>query len=180
MNKPVFLTSDTHFSHKKIIDYCNRPFKNVEEMNEALIKNWNEVVPKEAKVYHLGDFSFHCNHEKVKEILKRLNGDKYLIMGNHDIGKTTKWWREAGFTDVSRYPIIYDEFYILSHRPVFVNSSTPFLSIHGHTHQNNYVGKSITDESKNCYVNVCVEQTNYRPILFSDIKKKYDWTNCKD
>lgn len=54
----IFVTSDTHFNHKNIIKYCNRPFKDVEEMNEAIINNWNNLVTNDDVIYHLGDFGF--------------------------------------------------------------------------------------------------------------------------
>lgn len=76
-----FVTSDLHFFHKNIIAYCQRPFADVEEMNEVIIKNWNEVVKKDDMVYVLGDFSF-CSREMVKELVLKLNGRKILIAGN--------------------------------------------------------------------------------------------------
>ena len=79
----LYVTSDTHFNHKNIIKYCNRPFNDVYEMNETLINNWNSVVTPEDIIYHLGDFGFGTK-EELQEIFDRLNGYKYLIMGNHD------------------------------------------------------------------------------------------------
>ncbi len=79
----IWFTSDTHYYHSNIIKYCNRPYKDVEEMNEALIRNFNAVVRPEDTVYHLGDFGF-SHVDKLKYILSRLNGNKVLIYGNHD------------------------------------------------------------------------------------------------
>lgn len=78
-----FFTSDTHFGHAAVIDYCNRPFKDVEEMNEELIRRWNILVTDSDVVYHMGDFSF-LNSTKTKEIVSRLRGTIVLIRGNHD------------------------------------------------------------------------------------------------
>lgn len=79
----TFFTSDTHFYHKNSIEYCNRPFKDVEEMNEGLIANWNSVVGDDDQIFHLGDFSF-AGPEKTEEVVARLKGKKHLIRGNHD------------------------------------------------------------------------------------------------
>ena len=79
----VYFTSDTHFHHANIIKFCSRPFKNVEEMNETLIANWNHVVGPEDIVFHLGDFCFGGSAEWTG-ILEQLNGKIYLISGNHD------------------------------------------------------------------------------------------------
>lgn len=78
-----FFTSDLHFGHEAVIGFCNRPFNDVEDMNESLIRNWNSVVGKEDQVYVLGDFSF-MNSTKTKAVVTRLNGDITLIEGNHD------------------------------------------------------------------------------------------------
>lgn len=80
----VFFTSDSHFCHESIIHMTNRPFTNAEEMNNALIKNWNNVVGKNDIVFHLGDFCFGTP-SKWKSILEQLNGNIYLIVGNHKI-----------------------------------------------------------------------------------------------
>lgn len=69
-----FIISDTHFGHANIIDYCNRPFRDVFDMDETLIRNWNEVVGKDDLVYHLGDFAFHKDKEDLMGLLSRLHG----------------------------------------------------------------------------------------------------------
>lgn len=79
----IFFCSDTHFGHANIINYSNRPYSDVEEMNEALIKNWNQVVGKNDTVYHLGDFAF-MPYDKFKNLLWRLNGYIHFMRGNHD------------------------------------------------------------------------------------------------
>lgn len=79
----TFFTSDTHFGHANIIRFCKRPFENVEEMNEALIENWNKVVSDDDTVFHLGDFAFGGSNV-WKEIIPRLKGHINLIIGNHD------------------------------------------------------------------------------------------------
>lgn len=79
----IYVTSDLHFGHKNIIKFENRPYKDVEEMTEGLINNWNSVVTANDLVYILGDFSF-MGKRKTEEVLKRLRGKKILIKGNHD------------------------------------------------------------------------------------------------
>lgn len=78
----IYITSDPHFNHANVIPYCNRPYSSVEEMNEALIANWNSVIKPEDTIYCLGDFSFHIR--SVEQFMPRLNGKKILISGNHD------------------------------------------------------------------------------------------------
>lgn len=79
----IHFVSDTHWHHQNVIKYSNRPYSSVDEMNEAMIENWNKVVKKGDEVYHLGDVSFG-NYEKTTPILRRLNGMKHIIWGNHD------------------------------------------------------------------------------------------------
>jgi calcineurin-like phosphoesterase family protein len=98
----TFFTADTHFGHKNVIPYCKRPYENVEEMNEDLIKRWNEVVKPHDVVWHLGDFAFQ-NKEKTQETIARLNGHKVLLKGNHD-GRTVTFYLDAGFAEVHKLP----------------------------------------------------------------------------
>lgn len=98
MKSKVFFTSDPHFCHEEIIGYCNRPFKNAEEMNEALIKNYNYLVGDNDVVYFLGDVGF-SNYQKLKPIFSRLKGKKILIRGNHDKASRS-FYMSLGFFDV--------------------------------------------------------------------------------
>lgn len=80
----TFFTSDNHFGHKKIIEYCARPFTSVDEMTEGMVEIWNSQVTDQDTVYDLGDFFFMMRPAQVKEVLWRLNGKIHLILGNHD------------------------------------------------------------------------------------------------
>ena len=80
----TFFTSDTHFNHTNIIRFCNRPFRNVEEMNETMVANWNATIGMDDTVFHLGDFCLGGAAEWTR-LLDRLNGNIYLILGNHDL-----------------------------------------------------------------------------------------------
>ena len=80
----LFFTSDTHFFHKNIIRFCQRPFNDMDDMQEKLISNWNNTVPKDGIVFFLGDFAFGNSTEWIK-IINQLNGYIYFILGNHDL-----------------------------------------------------------------------------------------------
>src|SRR5258708_2256313 len=79
----TYFTSYNHWSHSKVIGYANRPFANVDEMDEAMITNWNSRVRPGDLVYHCGDFAL-CSADKATRIARRLNGNKYIVFGNHD------------------------------------------------------------------------------------------------
>lgn len=79
----IWFSSDTHYWHKNVISYCNRPFDSVQEMNEYLIAEHNKLVQPEDTWYFLGDFAF-CSKKWASEIVSRLNGKKMAIKGNHD------------------------------------------------------------------------------------------------
>lgn len=78
----IYFTSDHHFYHTRVIEYCNRPFETVEAMNEFMVAKWNETVSPEDTVYYMGDFSMAFR--SVELFTKRLNGKKILYAGNHD------------------------------------------------------------------------------------------------
>ena len=162
----TFFIADTHFHHKDIIGYENRPFESVDEMNKALIQNWNSVVTNNDRVFLLGDFSFGSK-EMQQTIACQLNGYKILVMGNHD-NYSVKDYLNIGFAEVSQYPIILDGFWMLSHYPLYINSNMPYANIFGHVHSN----PQYTDYSPQSIV-VSVERPHmeYAPISFAKIKQ---------
>lgn len=165
-DKNTFFIGDTHFFHKNVINYENRPFEDVDTMNSELIKLWNSTVPKKAKIFHIGDFSFGNKAQQIS-IGQQLNGYKILIIGNHD-QYNINHYMECGFSEVYRYPIIIDDFWILSHRPMYMNVNMPYANIFAHVHGNpeytDYSGQTIC-------VSVERKHMGYRPISFADVKK---------
>lgn len=80
----IWFTSDTHYGHRNILEYCKRPFSSIDEHDEALIERFNEAVGDNDIVYHVGDFAL-CSYERAQEIGRRLNGKEFhIILGNHD------------------------------------------------------------------------------------------------
>lgn len=158
----VFLISDMHFGHPNIMKYENRPFASVDEMDMAIINNWNKTVKKDDKVFILGDVSFY-NKEKTKDIISKLCGYKTLIIGNHDKSRSISWWKDTGIEEIYQYPIIYNEFYVFSHEPIYLNENMPYANVHGHIHHLKYDSKQ--------FFNVSVECINYTPIDFERIKE---------
>jgi calcineurin-like phosphoesterase family protein len=84
MHNRTFFTSDHHFGHLGIIDSCMRPFADTAEMDRYMIEAWNSVVQPSDTVWYLGDFAHRCEPEYARRIFDRLNGQKRLIVGNHD------------------------------------------------------------------------------------------------
>lgn len=170
MDKPMtnntFFISDTHFFHNNIISYCNRPFRNVDEMNSVMIENWNNIVREDDVVWHLGDFSFG-KKDNVKDILPKLNGKINLIVGNHD-KQNIHFYYDAGFHRVYDRPVVINNFIILSHAPLeWVKA--PMFNIFGHVHDNAIYS---TWSLNGCCA--CVERHDYAPISWQTINTKYN------
>jgi calcineurin-like phosphoesterase family protein len=165
----VFLISDTHFSHSNIIAYCGRPFGSAEEMDEVMVERWNKVVRPSDHVWHLGDVAMGRPALKVVE---RLNGQKRLVFGNHDI-YDWKSYREVGFEKFHGVRVFADRVprLICTHYPIHpaglhAHRGVPPMNVHGHIHQNpTYPGR---------YVNVSVEVTDYRPVSLEEIPALYE------
>jgi calcineurin-like phosphoesterase family protein len=186
----TFLISDTHFGHEKTCTVFKqadgsplRPFSSAEEMDEEMIRRWNDKVRPKDKVYHLGDVVIN---RKFLSVLDRLNGDKVLIRGNHDIFKLEDYTKY--FRDIRGYHVMNGM--ILSHIPVHEESLARFgTNIHGHLHANRVmktvrvektsehdprpytVEEKVVDPRYHC---VCVEQTDFAPILFEDVIKRIE------
>jgi calcineurin-like phosphoesterase family protein len=133
----VFLTADLHFFHRGVINLCDRPFSSIEEMNDALIQNWNRVVTKDKyRVYVVGDVSFG-SIEATKKIMSQLNGYKILVKGNHD--RSTKVMMEIGFDEVME-----NEFIKLGPHRVLI-SHYPFHPVEDYKKDNeNVSGQGIS------------------------------------
>ena len=170
----VFLVSDTHFGHAGVCKFTEadgvtkiRPWTDPEEMNEEMVRLWNDTVGPNDKVYHLGDVVIN---RKYLPILDRLNGDKVLIKGNHDIFKLddyTKYFRDIrGSHKIGEY--------ILTHIPIHPESLARWCggNFHGHLHTNRVMHPKWPTKIDPRYFNVSVEQIGFKPILFEDAVAK--------
>ena len=179
----TFLVSDTHFGHMGVCKFMGpdgftklRPWNSPEEMDEEMVKRWNEIVRPNDKVYHLGDVVIN---RKALRTLHRLNGDKVLIRGNHDIFRDEEY--RTYFRELRAYHVLNGM--ILSHIPVHEASLGRFgVNIHGHLHASRVkrargvdakTGAVLYgDEIDPRYWCACVEHTDFAPILFEDAIKK--------
>ena len=163
----IFLVSDTHFGHAGVCRFTHedtgvkiRPWTDPDEMDEAMVRAWNETVGPNDKVYHLGDVVIN---RRALPIMNRLNGDKVLIRGNHDIFKDEDY---APYFRSLRGVHVMDGM-ILTHIPIHEDSLGRFgVNIHGHLHTQRVKKDGVIDPRYHC---VCVEQTDFRPILFEDV-----------
>lgn len=176
----TFLISDTHFGHEKTCSVFKRPdgsplrpFASAEEMDEAMVARWNDRVRPGDKVYHLGDVVIN---RKFLSVLARLNGDKVLIRGNHDIFKLSDYTEY--FRDVRGYDV--KNGMILSHVPVHSDSLARFgCNVHGHLHANRVMRPRGVDaktgeilysnQIDSRYHCVSVEHTDYAPISLEEV-----------
>lgn len=170
----IFVTSDTHFGHRNILNFEPRPWKDIMEMDEGLINRWNSVVGVNDIVIHVGDV-FLCGAKRAEYIASRLNGRKILIMGNHD-SFSKKKYRELGF-DVRDY--LYLDDFLFSHYPQHIPAlrqaqiSSDFkANIHGHVHS------QIDSLDPGVHICVCTELTDYTPIEFELIKDSFEKGIC--
>ena len=181
----VFLVSDTHFGHNGVCHFMRndgetklRPWDTAAEMDEEMVQRWNERVRPNDKVYHLGDVVIN---RKALGIMRRLNGDKVLIRGNHDIFRDDEY--RQYFRELRAYHVMNGM--ILSHIPLHEASLGRFgVNIHGHTHANRVMkARGVhADTGEVIYSNyidpryhcVCVEQTDFAPILFEDVVKRIE------
>jgi calcineurin-like phosphoesterase family protein len=144
----IWFTSDPHYFHRSVIGYCKRPFADVNEMNEALIKNWNDRVRKQDTVYVLGDFSFG-NKANTKAVLARLKGRKILIAGNHD--SAPHKMLELGFDEVHENKIVQigNIKVFVSHFPFYPTLWDKFKAwLKGYKLDTRYLHKRIVDDGE--------------------------------
>jgi calcineurin-like phosphoesterase family protein len=163
----MYFTSDTHFDHRNVIRYCNRPFANTDEMNQFIISEWNKVVKKEDIIYHLGDFA-GWNLKAAEEILKQLNGRKFLCIGSHDkqMLKLPQYFEEIKESFLIK---INGQQIFLSHylHKIWPKSHYGSWHLFGHSHgrMNWYA------EQEGKLLDVGVDNHNFRPWSLNEIAK---------
>lgn len=155
-----YIISDTHFGHDNIIEYTQRPFSSVEEMNSELVERWNEVVDEEDTVIHLGDVRHHPDPHDESYWFEQLNGNILLVKGNHDTPGQNCPVHTVNSATIShgRY-----QFY-LEHQSVGFSG----WQIHGHAHNNDTVNYPLLRPATQS-INVSVELINYKPIALDTI-----------
>lgn len=178
MPRDVWIVSDTHFGHKKILGFKYdghpaRPFESVEEMDETMVTHWNKLVKPEDKVYHLGDVAIH---RRSLDIMSRLNGSrKILIRGNHDIFEAADYLKH--FKDIRSVHRLGS--FVLSHIPLHEGSLNKKINAHGHLHKGQVtkwvesdsgIGMLPCEVPDSRYINVCVENTDYRPLSLDELE----------
>lgn len=172
----VWVTSDTHFSHKNIIEYCARPFNDIYYMNEALVNNWNECVKPDDTIIHLGDVAMN-SLETIDKYMSRLCMGKYSILcaGNHDQGKRHKLL-EKYFDEVYDKPValFYNgKCFIVVHNPEdakHLHLMQNKYILYGHVHDNAPTGYDPATRS----FHVGVDTNDYRPVDLDEICRQID------
>lgn len=173
-----FYISDTHFGHSNIIRHCNRPFVNADEMDEVLIKNWNSVVTNRDTVYILGDFAFSKGIKQPSEYLRELNGNKIMILGNHDydiakcgykyssllngIYTYLETWDTVG---ISKHKLVLSHYPMAEWNGMFRDS----IHLYGHIHNNvENATYSIMKTRENAY-NVGADILGFAPRTLREV-----------
>lgn len=160
----IYFIADTHFWHRNIIEYEKRPFQSAEEMNEAMIRNWNAVVKAGDTVVHGGDFAL-CKKMEAKIIAEQLNGRKFLVLGNHD--KSIGWAKDIGFDDAGRY--WFEDGILVIHRPQQIDTNYKEIYekcdvlLYAHTHS------KVLPIQKG--FNISVETIGYVPRTLAGFKR---------
>lgn len=167
----IYITSDLHFNDRNIIDYSNRPFDSVEEMNKTLVNNWNSVVSSKDTVYVLGDF-FNGPQSQIKNILKQLNGEIILVRGNHDTKASLLIYSSLGITIQDIAFLEYKgRFFVMCHFPhnskelisMVKDSHSEVIWLYGHIHYN--APKGYVDGT----YHVGVDTNNFIPVSIQKI-----------
>lgn len=176
----LFFTSDTHFCHENIIRFSARPFGSVMEMNEELIRRWNETVPEDGTVFHLGDFCLGSSKD-WNDIMHRLRGKIYLILGNHDI-KNIKQGFMGRFELVTQQMTIRvgGQNIILNHNPflAYGGSYRDVWQLFGHVHSGPLSNTGLDlPRLKMLFplqYDVGVDNNGFRPVSFAEVKARIE------
>lgn len=163
-----FFTADNHFNHRRIIEYCNRPFANREEMDSEMISRWNEVVPKDGVVYCLGDLIL-AGRKRTEETLSQLNGNIYLCLGDHDKSAIKYGLKHLEGTARDYVIKIGDAKVFMSHycHKVWPKSHYGAWHLFGHSHG----GMNAYAMNEGKLLDVGVDSHDFRPWTFAEIRE---------
>ena len=173
----LFFVADSHFCHEAIIKYCERPFKSVGAMNEAIIENWNSVIGPKDTVFHLGDFELGSS-EKLKNIINQLHGEIHLIKGNHDFRQSKGVL--SLFKEVTLEKLIEVDGYkiLMNHYPLLCYSGShrsDAFQLFGHVHTRTNTRGTDAGRLQYLYPNqldVGVDGHNFTPWSFAQVKER--------
>lgn len=156
-----YFTSDLHLGHENIIEYCDRPFDSVAEMNRTLVDNWNDLIDPDDVVVFLGDLGHFADDDELRRWLRKLHGRVIFIEGNHDHPN-----RYVDGVHTHQYYILKrgNRRFYCTHRPENAPRFWDGWIIHGH-HHNNHPDEYPLVNPKEQRVNVSIELTGYEPIL---------------
>lgn len=163
----IWFTSDHHFYHHNIINYCHRPFHNLSDMNSKMIEYWNQNIHVNDTVYHLGDFAFWGKKLDHQELFHSLKGKKHLIQGNHDHDHVRKlpWLSISYYLELK----IQEYFLILSHFPFEQWNKQYYGSIHLHGHCHGTLKRKVSHR-----IDVGVDTHQFKPYHLDEILQKKD------
>lgn len=176
----IYFTADTHFGHDAIVKVCQRPFDNVENMNETLIQNWNEKVKGNDTVYIIGDMFFRC--QNADTILAKLKGKKKLIIGNHD-GSWLNENTEKYFHSIDKFLEFSDGFRMITlcHYPLMTwKHKEKSYMIHGHIHNDTSCDYWQIIKSTQNLLNAGVDINFFEPVTFDELLKNNNLFKNKD
>ena len=177
----IFFTADTHFGHENVIWMCERPYRDIDEMNEAMISAWNERVTGNDTVYIVGDLFFRC--EDPESVLKRLRGKKRLILGNHD----GSW---TGKVDLGKFFLSVDTMLetsdgkraiTLCHYPLlsWKHAKRSYM-IHGHIHRKTDMDYWPMLCNRERVLNAGVDINGFSPVTFEELlENNRQWKNSQ-
>lgn len=162
-----YFWADPHFFHKAIIGYCERPFRDIDDMTRKLVRNHNDIVTNDDEVFCLGDFAFvnKSNIQRIEPVMKKLKGKKHhLILGNHDDAPPFSYIN-MGFASVHT-SLVVEEF-LLIHDPAMAVAAKEFEKVLcGHVHD-------LTKFMSNNILNVGVDIWDYKPISIDEARSEF-------
>ena len=176
----IWFTADTHFGHDNIVRFCGRPFANVAEMNEELIRRWNETVPEDGIVFHLGDFCMGGSRE-WNDIMYRLHGKIYLILGNHDIRNLKHGFMQRFEMVTQQMSIrVGGQSILLNHNPFlcYGGSYRDVWQLFGHVHSGPLSHTGLDHPRLKMLFprqyDVGVDNNDFRPVSFAEVKARIE------